>query len=335
MYRHLLVPVDATDLSIEVVASAVDFAASAGARVTFFHAVPGHAASPLGESLRVTSPQASAYGVQGRALELLAKAEAAARAWGVPCDSIHTVSDMPASAIIVAARSLGCDLIFMASHGSRNKLGMALASETVDVLMHAGLPVLVAATGELQPPARAIAIIRDEHRALSAVLHSGRQLLAMQGPGGLNREAMREVVRYVDRFETRHHTKEGCLFQRLRTRTSFVDGELNELERQNDRARQLVTDIALQMETIEAAGGDQERERTIHSLERALTAYANFVWDHMGREEAVVLPAARRFLEAADWLELDTEMSRDGGGDEEDRSLFARIVDRAQRGPAA
>jgi hypothetical protein len=36
----------------------------------------------------------------------------------------------------------------MASHGRRSKLGMALASETVGVLMNAGLPVLVAATGD-------------------------------------------------------------------------------------------------------------------------------------------------------------------------------------------
>lgn len=69
MYRHLLVPVDATDLSIEVVASAVDFAASAQARVTFFHAVPDHAASLFGDAdaLRLASPEDYAYDCQGRA----------------------------------------------------------------------------------------------------------------------------------------------------------------------------------------------------------------------------------------------------------------------------
>ena len=40
MYRHLLVPVDGTDLSIETVGRAVEFARSVGARVTFFHAQP-------------------------------------------------------------------------------------------------------------------------------------------------------------------------------------------------------------------------------------------------------------------------------------------------------
>ena len=69
MYRHLLVPIDATDLSIEVVGSAVALARSVGARVTFFHAVPDHAASLRGDAevLRMTSPDDHAYAVTGKA----------------------------------------------------------------------------------------------------------------------------------------------------------------------------------------------------------------------------------------------------------------------------
>ena len=43
MYRHLLVPVDDTDLSIETIGQAVEFARKLGARITFFHAQPDHA----------------------------------------------------------------------------------------------------------------------------------------------------------------------------------------------------------------------------------------------------------------------------------------------------
>lgn len=60
----------------------------------------------------------------------------------------------------------------MASHGRRNRLGMALASETMKALMSAGLPVLVTATGDPAEPAHAIGIIRDEHRSLAAVMHA-------------------------------------------------------------------------------------------------------------------------------------------------------------------
>jgi nucleotide-binding universal stress UspA family protein/hemerythrin-like domain-containing protein len=332
MYRHLLVPVDDTDLSIEVVASAVDFAASAQARVTFFHAAPDREASLFGDAdaLRLASPADCGYDCQGGARELLAKAEAAARAWGVPCESMHAVSDTPASAIVAAARSKGCDLIFIASHGSRSKVGVALASDTVDVLMHAGLPVLVAATGALQPPGRAIAIIRDEHRSLSAALHAWMRALAMARAGGTvpAPESMRSMVRYIERFKVdgHHRREEEHLFKWLRARTSSVDAELDELERQHERDRLLVADLAERVEALEAATSNEVRRRVVASLEQAVTDYASFIWEHLGREEAVILPAARRFLTDADWMAIEAAFG-EKGRDEECQRLFSRIVD--------
>jgi nucleotide-binding universal stress UspA family protein len=97
MYRHLLVPIDASDLSVEVVGNAVGLARSLGARITFFHAVPNASAHLFDDSevVRAVSPESYAYAYTGRARELLAKAEAAARACGVPCDSMQRSSDKP------------------------------------------------------------------------------------------------------------------------------------------------------------------------------------------------------------------------------------------------
>ena len=50
MYRHLLVPVDDTDLSIGVVGNAVALACAVGARITFFHAIVDAAGSLRGEA---------------------------------------------------------------------------------------------------------------------------------------------------------------------------------------------------------------------------------------------------------------------------------------------
>ena len=151
-----------------------------GARITFFHAVADAAASLRGDAevLRLTARDEYEYASLGKAQELLAKAEAAARALGVPCESRHVVSDKPAQAIVAAARAGGCDLIFMASHGRHGKLGMALVSEMLEVLMNARLPVLVSSIGEPAAPARAIGIIRDEHRSLAAVMHAWMHALA-------------------------------------------------------------------------------------------------------------------------------------------------------------
>jgi nucleotide-binding universal stress UspA family protein/hemerythrin-like domain-containing protein len=339
MYRHLLVPLDATDLSIEVVGNAVGLAQSLGARITFFHAVANSTASLFddAEIVRAVSPPGHAHAYGGRAHELLAKAEAAARAFGVPCTSMQVAHDKPATAIVEATRSTGCDLIFMASHGRRSKLGMALASETVGVLMNAGLPVLVAATGELQPPARAIGVIRDEHRTLAVMLHAWMHVLAgARATGAIPEEHLvRALMRCVERFAvTMHHPKEEqYLFARLRERTTSVHAELDELERQHVRDRQLVAALVQDVDAVYAAPDRAAQGAAVAALDDALAHYAAFVWEHLGREEAVILPAARRCFNESDWVEIDAAFAekRDlGDGDESEqefRRLFARIAD--------
>ncbi len=338
MYRHLLVPVDGTDLSVEVVGNAVALARPLAARITFFHASEDHAASLRGEAdaVRLTSRENFDYAFSGRPRELLAKAEAAARAFGVSCTSLHAISDKPAQAIVAAAREAGCDLIFMASHGGRGRLGMAYSSETFDVLMHAGLPVLVAATREPSASARAIGILRDEHRSLAAVLHAWMHALARarEEDRPVDLALMRAIVRYVRAFPVAlHHPKEEQqLFRRLRERTPVVNAELDELERQHERDRQLVDEIAGLVDALADAGATAQASLA-RTLEDAVGRYATFQWEHMGREEGVVLPAAQRHLDADDWAAIDAAFAanadpRFGGEDDggDFRHLLSRIV---------
>jgi ABC transporter substrate binding protein/Universal stress protein family len=56
---------------------------------------------------------------------------------------IHVEHEHPYSAIIDAANKNGCDLIAMASHGRRGLSAVVLGSETVKVLTHSNIPVLV------------------------------------------------------------------------------------------------------------------------------------------------------------------------------------------------
>jgi len=338
MYRNLLVPIDGTDLSVEVIGNAVALARSLAARITFFHAVPDAAASLRGEAdvLRLTAHDEYEYAYRGKAGELLAKAEAAARALGVPCESRHAVSDRPAQAVIDAAHASGCDLIFMASHGHRGKLGMAFASETLAVLMNSGLPVLVSSTGEPTPPARAIAIIRDEHRSLAAVMHAWMQALADARQAGRAADAalMRAIVRYVQEFPLRlHHPKEELhLFRMLRERTTSCHAELDELERQHVRDAQLVAVLAQRVDALAAAGEGEAGLSASRALEDEVAHYARFLWDHLGREEGVILPAAQRHLLAEDWVSIDAAFAENrdpmfgGEIDREFRQLFSRIV---------
>jgi hypothetical protein len=56
VYRHILVPVDDSRLSIETASKAVGFAKATGARITFFHARPDFGATDAGALVRVMSP---------------------------------------------------------------------------------------------------------------------------------------------------------------------------------------------------------------------------------------------------------------------------------------
>jgi nucleotide-binding universal stress UspA family protein/hemerythrin-like domain-containing protein len=338
MYRHLLVPIDATDLSIEVVSDAVGLARSLGARITFFHAAKDPSASLFSDAevVRAVSPEKHAYAYAGKARELLAKAEAAARAFSVPCDSIQRASDKTAEAIIAAARETSCDLIFMASHGRRSKLGMALASETLNVLMNAGLPVLVAATGDPRPPAHAIGVIRDEHRSLAAVLHAWMRELAGSRTAMTVPDArlVRAMLLYIERFPVaQHHPKEEQhLFARLRERTTSVNAELDELERQHVQDRELVSGLRGEVDSLYATGDTSAQRSALARLEDAVNRYAAFTWEHLGREEGVILPAAQRFLTESDWVAIDAAFAENrdpgfSGETEQDfRMLFSRIV---------
>ena len=339
MYRHLLVPIDDSDLSIDVIGNAVGLARTVGARITFFHAVadPARSVASNAELLRATTHDNDAY--TGKARELLAKAEAAAHACGVPCTSLQRPGDKPATAIIEAARSSGCDLIFMASRGQRGRLGMALASETLQVLMNAGLPVLVSATSNPKPPAHAIGIIRDEHRSLAAVMHTWMQALAAARAAGAAADVaqMRGIVRYIQDFPVAlHHPKEEeHLFKRLRERTDAFDAELDELQCQHHRDEHLLAELAAHVATLEGCGDDAAATAATRALEESVQGYARFLWEHLGREEGVILPAAQQHLSEADWVEIDRafqtnrEWRHDGETDKACRQLFSRIVNNA------
>ena len=332
MYRHLLVPIDGTDLSTATISQAVEFARALGARITFFHAQPDFAASLSGDAevVRLTAPADFVYAYQGRARELLTKAESAARAQGVPCASTSAVSDSPYSAIVSTAREAGCDLIYMASHGRKSTLGMLLGSQTLKVLLHSEIPVLVAATTNPPAPIQAIGIIREEHRSLAAVLHAWQHLLKTAGDGNAPPDSalMRAMLRYIKAFPLAlHHPKEDeYLFRRLRERTHTMNAELDELERQHVRDHQLVDALADTLERHIAG------EAALADLDQAVSAYARFIWDHMGREEGVILPAAQRYLTDADWDEINAVFleNRDprfsGDTDAEFKRLFSRIV---------
>ena len=76
--------------------------------------------------------------------KVLDEARAMAEQSGISAELLHVPNEHhPATAIIEIAKSRGCDLIVMASHGHRGLRKLLLGSQTSEVLMDGSVPVLV------------------------------------------------------------------------------------------------------------------------------------------------------------------------------------------------
>ena len=146
MYKHILIPTDGSETADKAVDSGIDFAREAGARITFFTAVPEYEL-PTTSSMMAHQPVVSLAEHERRSAEkakaILGKALERARTCGVVCAGDHALSNTPYEAIIAAVKRHDCDAIFMSSHGRKGLAKLWYGSETVDVLTHSDIPTLV------------------------------------------------------------------------------------------------------------------------------------------------------------------------------------------------
>ena len=148
MYKHILLPTDGSALSDRAVESGIALAKALNAKVTGFFAIPSVSFGDYIELARNCSTamqqiQEREAQLNQAAKRILGAVEKLAKQAGVECAVLQASSDRPADAIIEAAKSNGCDLVFMASHGRRGLDALLLGSETSKVLTHSKIPVLV------------------------------------------------------------------------------------------------------------------------------------------------------------------------------------------------
>jgi nucleotide-binding universal stress UspA family protein len=139
MYQHILLPTDGSELSAAAIKSALQLAKLLGARVTGLCVViEPLVAGGLGEVMIGHD-----HAVQA-ADSYLAALAGEARSQGVPHECFHVKGSSIAEEIVKAATTRGCDLICMASQGQHGLAGLLFgSSETVEVLNHCNIPVLV------------------------------------------------------------------------------------------------------------------------------------------------------------------------------------------------
>ena len=148
MYKNILLPIDGSQLSLRAAQHGIELAKALNARVTAIMVTTPwaiqFAREPAVVVPGVVVPQTE-YDLRTEqaACNCLRVVTDEARSAGVPSKALHVRHRDPYVAILDAARREGCDLIVMASHGRRGLTGLLLGSETVKVLTHSQIPVLV------------------------------------------------------------------------------------------------------------------------------------------------------------------------------------------------
>lgn len=146
MYKHILLPTDGSELSDKAVQEGIRFAKTVNARVTGLYASHEYefVMSYRGEyDNDQMSEEEYLERTRARAEKVLGVVARAAEDAGVPCALKFVPNNHPYEAITETAEADGCDLIFMASHGRRGLKGLLLGTETMKVLTHSSIPVLV------------------------------------------------------------------------------------------------------------------------------------------------------------------------------------------------
>lgn len=146
-YKHILLPVDGTELSQKAEKECVAFAKSSGAKVTAIHVISHfHLHFPpydTPKALHVKIEKEHEEEAREAAQKMTSALVLRVKAEGIECEGLVVVGDHPYEEIISHAEKRNCDLIMMASHGRRGLDAVLLGSETVKVLTHSKIPVLV------------------------------------------------------------------------------------------------------------------------------------------------------------------------------------------------
>jgi len=146
-YKHILLPLDGSEPSRKAEKECIAFAKSIGAKVTAIHVVSHFHlhyqpwATPKSVHTKIEKEhEEEAMAIAQKMISAVTKR---IKGDGVECDGLVVVGDHPYEEIISNAENRKCDLIMMASHGLKGLNAVLLGSETVKVLTHTKIPVLV------------------------------------------------------------------------------------------------------------------------------------------------------------------------------------------------
>jgi nucleotide-binding universal stress UspA family protein len=147
MYTSILLSTDGSEVARKGVENGIALAKSLNAKVTVITVTEpmyidygsGHASGYLPSQEEVDSFEAAS---KARAGKVLDEARDMAEQIGISAEFLHVIGH-PATAIAETAKSSGCDLIVMSTHGRRGLRKLFLGSQTSEVLVNGSVPVLI------------------------------------------------------------------------------------------------------------------------------------------------------------------------------------------------
>jgi nucleotide-binding universal stress UspA family protein len=148
MYANILLSTDGSDVARKGVRHGIALAKALNAKATVITVTQplevdyggGHAGGWIPSQEEFDRFDAACKESAGKVLD---EARAMAEQIGISAELLHVPNAYPAPAIIETAKSRGCDLIIMGSHGRRGLRKLLLGSQTSKVLADGSLPVLV------------------------------------------------------------------------------------------------------------------------------------------------------------------------------------------------
>jgi nucleotide-binding universal stress UspA family protein len=146
MYANILLSTDGSDVARKGVKQGIALAKALNAKLTVITVTePLSAADYGGEGWIPPQEMFDSFDAvrKERAGKVLEEARAMAEQIGISVELLHVPNAHPATAIIETAKSRGCDLIVMGSHGRRGLRKLFLGSQTSEVLADGSVPVLV------------------------------------------------------------------------------------------------------------------------------------------------------------------------------------------------
>jgi hemerythrin-like domain-containing protein len=180
---------------------------------------------------------------------------------------------------------------------------------------------------------RALRIIHDEHRSISAVLSGLRELARLAQDPAVQPEfgVLHAMIQYIDAYPERlHHPNEELfLFTPLVRRAPETKALVDALSGEHEEGARLIGELQRALLAFEISGS-----AGAPAFGAAVEVYASFHWNHMRKEERELLPLAERYFDAEDWRAAERAFAGNenpiGGLEEKDfAGLFTRIANLA------